>query len=163
MRQFLSRLAVAALLVPATAGALTVIASPAGAVTGDASEQALETAVNRLVDVERGRAGCAPLKTSEQLITAARAHSAWMAQTGKFSHLGSGGSTFVTRVEATGYRQPSGENIAWGYRSASAVVDGWMNSPGHRANILNCRSKAVGVGVAHDADGTPYYTQDFGY
>ncbi|MBW6437051.1 CAP domain-containing protein, partial [Actinoplanes hulinensis] len=39
----------------------------------------------------------------------------------------------------------------------------WMNSPGHRANILNCKSKTVGVGVAYAANGTPYYTQDFGY
>ncbi|MBO3740117.1 CAP domain-containing protein, partial [Actinoplanes flavus] len=58
---------------------------------------------------------------------------------------------------------PSSENIAYGYRTATDVVTGWMNSPGHRANILNCKSKTVGVGVAYATDGTPYYTQDFGY
>jgi uncharacterized protein YkwD len=163
LRQLLRRLAVAALLAPAAAGALTMIASPAEASTAKASEQTLQTEVNRLVNVERGKGGCAALKVNDQLTQAARAHSAWMAQTKKFSHTGSGGSTFVTRAKATGYRQPSAENIAWGYRSAEAVVDGWMNSPGHRANILNCKSKAVGVGVVYAANGTPYYTQDFGY
>jgi uncharacterized protein YkwD len=163
LRQLLRRLAVAALLAPAAAGAMTMIASPAEATTAKASEQGLQTEVNRLVNVERTKGGCSGLKVNAQLTTAARAHSAWMAQTKKFSHTGSGGSTFVARVKATGYRQPSAENIAWGYRTAASVVDGWMNSPGHRANILNCRSKAVGVGVVYAADGTPYYTQDFGY
>jgi uncharacterized protein YkwD len=85
-----------------------------------------------------------------------------MAQTGAFSHTGSGGSTFVSRANAAGYAEPSSENIAWGYRSAQDVVGGWMNSPGHRANILNCKSTAVGVGVVYAANGDPYYTQDFG-
>ena len=56
----------------------------------------------------------------------------------------------------------SAENIAWGYRTAKDVVDGWINSPGHRANIVNCTSIAVGVGLAYKSDGTPYWTQDFG-
>ena len=57
----------------------------------------------------------------------------------------------------------AGENIAWGYRSASEVVDAWMDSPGHRANILNCGAKSIGAGVAWAKDGTPYYTQVFGW
>ncbi len=86
-----------------------------------------------------------------------------MARTGTLSHTGDGGSTFVTRAKAAGYAQPSAENIAMGYRSTKEVVDGWMNSSGHRTNILNCRSTTAGVGVAFTADGTPYYTQVFGY
>ncbi|MFC4070095.1 CAP domain-containing protein [Actinoplanes subglobosus] len=164
MRQLLRRLAVAALLAPAAAaGAATMIASPAEAAPVKPTEQALQTEVNRLVNVERTKGGCTALTVSAQLTAAARDHSAWMARTGTFSHTGSGGSSFVTRSEAAGYASPSGENIAWGYRTASDVVSGWMNSPGHRANILNCRSKAVGVGVVHSASGTPYYTQDFGF
>ena len=83
-------------------------------------------------------------------------------QTGKFSHVGVGGSSFVTRAKAAGYNSALSENIAWGYRSGAAVVNAWMHSPGHRANIVNCKAKAVGVGAAYSANGTPYFTQDFG-
>ncbi|GIE80688.1 hypothetical protein Aph02nite_66380 [Actinoplanes philippinensis] len=163
MRQLLRRLAVTALLAPAAAGAMTMIATPAEAAPAKASEQALQTEVNRLTNIERTRQGCAALKVNAQLTTAARGHSAWMARTGTFSHTGSGGSSFVARARATGYGQPSAENIAWGYQTAASVVEGWMRSPGHRENILNCKSKSVGVGVVLSANGTPYYTQDFGY
>ncbi|GIE28073.1 hypothetical protein Ait01nite_011180 [Actinoplanes italicus] len=163
MRQLLRRLAVAALLAPAAAGAMTMIASPAEAAPAKASEQALQTEVNRLVNIERSRGGCSVLKVNAALTKAARGHSAWMAQTGKFSHVGKGGSSFTTRSKAAGYTKASGENIAWGYRTAATVVDGWMKSPGHRRNILNCKSKAVGVGVVQAANGTPYYTQNFGF
>ena len=86
-----------------------------------------------------------------------------MGRTGAFSHTGRGGSNFVSRAKAAGYAHPSAENIAWGYRSAEDVVTGWMNSPGHRTNILNCRSKTVGTGAVYAQNGAPYYTQDFGY
>ena len=85
-----------------------------------------------------------------------------MAKTRTFSHTGSGGSTFVARAKAAGYSAALSENIAWGYRDGAQVVAAWMKSPGHRANILNCRAKAVGVGAVYAANGTPYYTQDFG-
>ncbi|PWK31033.1 Cysteine-rich secretory protein family protein [Actinoplanes xinjiangensis] len=163
LRQLLRRLAVTALLAPAAAGAMTMIATPAEAAPAKTSEQALQTEVNRLTNVERTKRGCGALKVNAQLTAAARGHSAWMARTGTFSHTGSAGSSFVARAKATGYGQPSAENIAWGYQSAASVVQGWMNSPGHRANILNCKSKSVGVGAVYSANGTPYYTQDFGY
>lgn len=86
-----------------------------------------------------------------------------MGRTGEFSHTGRGGSNFITRSKAAGYARPSAENIAWGYRSAEDVVDAWMRSPGHRENILNCRSKTVGVGAVYSQSGAPYYTQDFGF
>ena len=57
---------------------------------------------------------------------------------------------------------PLGENVAVGYPTAEAVMAGWMNSPGHRANILNCAARAMGVGVATGADGRLYWTQVFG-
>ncbi|MDR6320616.1 uncharacterized protein YkwD [Actinoplanes couchii] len=127
------------------------------------SEQALQDEVNRLINIERANNGCAALTVNGQLTTAARAHSAWMAQTGTFSHTGNGGSSFVTRAKAAGYAQPSAENIAMGYRTAAETVNGWMNSPGHHANIVNCQSTTVGVGVVFATDGSPYYTQVFGY
>ncbi|SDT24285.1 CAP domain-containing protein [Actinoplanes derwentensis] len=137
--------------------------APNGGTPAKSNEQTLQTEINRLINVQRTSNGCAALTVNDQLTTAARDHSAWMAQTGTFSHTGSGGSSFVTRAKAAGYAKPSAENIAMGYRSAAQVVDGWMNSPGHRANIVNCQSKTVGVGVVFAADGSPYYTQVFGY
>ena len=162
MRTFLRRLAVAAVLAPAAAGAATMIASPAEAARTKVSEEVLQTEINRLTNVERAKHGCAAVTVNPQLTTAARGHSGWMAQTGTFSHTGSGGSTFTNRARAAGYGSPSGENIAWGYRDAAQLVDGWMNSPGHRANIVNCASTTVGVGAVYAANGTPYYTQIFG-
>ncbi|SDS52103.1 CAP domain-containing protein [Actinoplanes derwentensis] len=162
MRQILRRLAVTALLAPVAAlGAATMTANPANA--AKASAQALETQVNKLVNAERVKHGCSSLKVNTQITKAARAHSAYMAQTGKFSHTGKNNSRFSTRIKNAGYTKPSAENIAWGYQTASAVVDGWMKSPGHRTNILNCKSKTTGIGIARAANGAPYYTQDFGY
>ena len=119
--------------------------------------------VVRLTNAEREEAGCPSLTVDHDLITASLRQSWYMARTRLFSHVWRNGSTFVTRSRAAGYRQPAGENIAWGYRSAPEVVDAWMRSPGHRANILNCGAKSIGTGVAYAADGTPYYTQVFGW
>jgi uncharacterized protein YkwD len=163
LRNALRRFALAVVLAPAAVGAALMIAGPAQAAPTKASETALQTEINRLINVQRTNHGCAALKTDAKLTVAARGHSAFMAQTGKFSHTGRSNSNFVARSKAAGYAKPSAENIAWGYRSAAQVVDGWMKSPGHRTNILNCRSKTVGVGAVFSANGTPYYTQDFGY
>jgi len=94
---------------------------------------------------------------------AGRAHSADMAKNNYFRHTGLDGSTFVDRLERAGYPRSgaAGENIAYGYATAQAVVTGWMNSDGHRSNILNCSAKATGVGLAYRGN-TPYWTQLFG-
>jgi uncharacterized protein YkwD len=52
--------------------------------------------------------------------------------------------------------------VAYGQRTPAEVMDAWMNSPGHRANILNCQFKEIGVGVVPDSNGRLYWTQDFG-
>ncbi|GAA3341091.1 hypothetical protein GCM10020358_31130 [Amorphoplanes nipponensis] len=164
MRKLIRRFALAALVAPA-AVAVAMVASPAEAAPVTAQEQALTVPADvvRLTNAERTAHGCAAVTVNTGLSTAAAGHSAWMARTGTFSHTGSGGTTFAARVRAAGYTRPAGENIAWGYRSATELVAAWMRSPGHRANILNCASRTVGVGVAATADGTPYYTQDFGF
>ncbi|WP_432832189.1 CAP domain-containing protein [Dactylosporangium sp. CA-092794] len=124
---------------------------------------AIENEVVTLTNTYRQANGCGALRIDSRLVAAARAHSTDMATKNFFDHTGSNGSTFVQREAAAGYTTgASAENIAWGYRTAKDVVDGWINSPGHRANILNCQSVAVGVGLAYKADGTPYWTQDFG-
>jgi uncharacterized protein YkwD len=129
----------------------------------DGTYAAIETEVVTLTNTFRQANGCGALRVDARLVAAARAHSADMAARNFFDHTGSNGSTFVQREAAAGYTTgASAENIAWGYRTANDVVNGWVNSPGHRANILNCSSVAVGVGLAYKTDGTPYWTQDFG-
>ena len=132
-------------------------------VTKPVESSSFETEVVTLTNNYRTANGCGALRIDSRLVTAARAHSTDMVTNNFFSHTGSNGSTFVQREAAAGYTTgASAENIAWGYRSPQEVVNGWINSAGHRANILNCASVAVGVGVAYKADGTPYWTQDFG-
>jgi len=123
----------------------------------------MEDEVSRLINIERGKECDNPLRTDERLRTAARNHSADMAKNDYFSHVSLDGRTFVDRIARAGYPRGSAaaENIAAGYGSAKAVVQGWMDSPGHRRNIMSCGSKAVGVGLAYRG-GKPYWTQDFG-
>ncbi|NUO57238.1 MAG: CAP domain-containing protein [Hamadaea sp.] len=123
----------------------------------------MENKVFDLVNAERVKAGCGKLRNDARLHKAARAYSALMAEKNFFSHTGPDGSSFVDRIAATGYPRSAAaaENIAYGYADAAAVMKGWMDSSGHRANILNCDLKAIGVGLAYRKS-TPYWTQDFG-
>jgi uncharacterized protein YkwD len=123
----------------------------------------LENDVVALTNAERDKAGCAPLRNDERLREAARGHSEDMAERNYFAHTSPEGTTPWDRAEDAGYPDPSGENLARGYPDADAVVEAWMDSPGHRANILNCDSKATGVGVELDPGDGPYWTQMFGY
>jgi uncharacterized protein YkwD len=122
-----------------------------------------EDEVLRLVNVERGKAGCGRLRMDEHLRKAARDFSALMAAKDFFSHVSPDGSSFVDRIARAGYPRSAAaaENIAVGYSDPAAVMKGWMNSTGHRENILNCSLKAIGVGLAYRRS-TPYWTQDFG-
>ena len=113
-----------------------------------------------LVNSARASAGCGPLRGDARLAAAAQGHSDDMASQGYFSHTSLDGRTFADRVRVAGYPNPGGENIAQGQRSAQAVHDAWMNSEGHRANILNCSFTAIGVGL-HAGSWT--WTQNFGY
>ena len=103
------------------------------------------------------------MQTDERMRTAARRHSADMAEHDYFSHTGRDGSSFVDRLADAGYprRHAAGENIAYGYPTAESVVDAWMASTGHRNNILNCDALSTGVGLAYQGR-TPYWTQEFG-
>jgi uncharacterized protein YkwD len=131
--------------------------------TGTATSGDPRTAqVVAIVNRERAVKGCGAVKINDRLATAARLHSADQAAHDTMSHTGSDGSSFQERAERAGYSDAIGENVAYGYRTAEAVMDGWMNSSGHRANILNCAAKAIGVGVAAAGNGTLYWTQVFG-
>ncbi|MFJ8086065.1 CAP domain-containing protein [Streptomyces sp. NPDC096205] len=126
------------------------------------AEAAAEAEVLRLVNVERIQAGCTPLAANSGLSQLARAFSDDMAERGFFDHTDPDGATPWDRAEKAGITDLGGENIARGQADAAAVMQAWMNSPGHRANILNCDFKTLGVGV-HYGDGGPWWTQDFGY
>lgn len=116
-----------------------------------------------LVNSERAKAGCGAVRASSALQSAAQAHSADMAAKDYFSHTSADGRTFADRIRAAGYRGGTvGENIAAGQSTASAVMRSWMDSSGHRANILNCAFTALGVGHATGGSYGHYWTQDFG-
>jgi uncharacterized protein YkwD len=136
-----------------SASNITAVSSPAAAT------------ILELTNVERTRAGLAPLRADTRLMDAAQLQSAQMAEQGRLDHeLPSAPYPKpADRLAAAGYVwQAYAENIATGQPSAAAVVDAWMQSSGHRANILNPNLTELGAAAATDASGRPYYTQVFG-
>jgi uncharacterized protein YkwD len=122
----------------------------------------LQEQVVALVNQRRAANGCGTVKVNSRLTQAAQLHSEDQAAHNTMSHTGSDGSSPWDRAERAGYDNAIGENVAMGYATPAAVMDGWMNSDGHRANILHCTAKAIGMGFAKSRDGTPYWTQMFG-
>lgn len=129
------------------------------ATPANTSVSAYEQEVARLVNAERAKEGLAPLTLSAELSRVARMKSQDMHDRGYFDHNSpTYGSPFqLMKSQGITYRT-AGENIAMGYRTPEAVVNAWMNSPGHRANILNASYTTIGVGYV--ADGS-YWTQHF--
>ncbi|KOV66066.1 CAP domain-containing protein [Streptomyces sp. MMG1121] len=126
------------------------------------SQSAAEAEVLKLVNQERSKVGCSPLSGNSSLTRLAESFSADMAARGFFDHTDPDGKSPWDRAAAAGISNLGGENIARGQADAAAVMQAWMNSPGHKANILNCDFKTLGVGV-HFGTGGPWWTQDFGY
>ncbi|MFD9980787.1 CAP domain-containing protein [Streptomyces massasporeus] len=120
-------------------------------------------AVIDLTNRERTRYGLPPLSADPSLTTAAQAHSADMVARAFYAHTAPDGSRPWDRAAAAGStRRSIGENIACGQRSPADVVEGWMNSPGHRANILKPGFTHIGVGFAGGGRAGLYWTQLFG-
>ncbi|WP_123747363.1 CAP domain-containing protein [Saccharothrix texasensis] len=136
---------------------------PAPAAPTRTEVELAEAKVVELTNGERAANGCPALAADGRLAAAARAHSADMAAQNYFDHVSKDGRSFVDRVKAAGYPSPGAENIAAGQRTAEAVLKGWMDSPGHRANILNCKLKTLGVGMARGGSYGIYWTQNFGW
>jgi uncharacterized protein YkwD len=117
-------------------------------------------------NAERAKAGCPALRQNAALSTAAQRHSADMAAKNFLSHTGSDGSTMVVWIERAGYTRwtRAAENVAAGHATAAGVVRGWMTSSGHRADILNCALRDIGVGHQYrrNTQYGHYWTQDFG-
>ncbi|WP_244174476.1 CAP domain-containing protein, partial [Streptomyces murinus] len=144
----------------APAPAPTASSTPAPATTATTAASGVTAQIVQLVNAERAKAGCQPLTLNAKLTKAAQEHSADMAAHQNMSHTGSDGSDPGTRITQAGYTWSAyGENVAYGYSTAAEVMAGWMSSPGHRANILNCGYQEIGVGLAQPDS---YWTQDFG-
>jgi uncharacterized protein YkwD len=103
-----------------------------------------------------------PLKANPKLMEAARKHAANMAAQDKMEHVLDDKSP-ADRLKAAGYKyRVFGENIAWGAKGPKDVVAGWMDSEPHRENILKPEYTEIGVAVARNAKGEPYWVQVFG-
>jgi len=147
--------------------------------SGDRSaSQAAPTSTNQnfiyrvleLTNIERSKLSLPPLTLNAQLLNAAETHSQNMALQDFFSHSGKDGSSFTSRITTTGYKFADGaaaENIGVGYSTPEEVIEGWLNSPDHRANILNPKLKEIGIGYYFLANDTGtenwnhYWTQVF--
>jgi uncharacterized protein YkwD len=117
-----------------------------------------------LVNARRAEAGVPPLAWCATVAAAAQGHSADQAAHATMSHTGSDGSTIGVRLDRAGYTgwSRAAENVAAGQPSVASVMDAWMASSGHRANILDARLAHFGAGLVDSADGVPYWTQNFG-
>jgi uncharacterized protein YkwD len=113
----------------------------------------------------RAEAGIAPLEVDARLQRAARIHAENMARLDRLSHElpETETPTLSDRARAAGYRfSMLGENIAFNYFSPSQAVDGWLDSEGHRRNILTAEYTQIGVSMTYNSFGQPYYVQVFG-
>lgn len=115
------------------------------AATSDAALLTIEQNIVDQTNANRARHGLSPLAVDHQLMSSARQHAAWMARHRSMQHTGAAVA----------------ENIAAGQQSSSQAVGDWMNSPGHRANILNGSYRRIGVAAYRGQDGQVYWCQQF--
>src|SRR3954470_16224223 len=179
-RTHFSRRAIAgaiAIVVLSIAGTgAAVVAHPAGAVVGDCTPGSdwgtpradLASSVVDLINSHRTGMGLVALKVSPTLANAAVWKARHMARYAYMAHDDPAppvARTVPDRLEACGYPSRTtgwGENIAYGYTTPSSVVQAWLNSAGHRANIENASYRSTGVGAAANASGVLYWSQEFG-
>jgi uncharacterized protein YkwD len=143
---------------PVGPGAVAAAGAAAGA-------PAISASIVDLTNVERNRAGLAPLAPNAQLMRAAQLQAEQMAALGRMSHVLTDGPypQPQDRLAAAGYRwRAYAENIAYGQSGPEAVTESWMTSAGHRANMLNGKYTELGTGYAVDKRGHPYFVQVFG-
>lgn len=145
-----------------TAQERTAAARPSTRRTAPTGEAAAEAAVLALVNEERAKVGCRPVRGDGSFAALAGTFSEDMAARGFFDHTDPDGASPWDRAAKAGVSGLGGENIARGQADAATVMNSWMSSDGHRANILNCSYKTLGVGVSF-AEGGPWWTQDFGF
>lgn len=137
-------------------GMLAAAPAEARSMTVQDQRKALLKKTNKI----RVNHGCAKLRLRPKLNKAAQRHAQDMSRKNYFSHTSKDGTSWITRIRRTGWSDPGGENIARGFSNASSVTSAWMNSPGHRRNIVNCKFRNLGVGYVKSGR---YWVQDFGY
>lgn len=158
------------LIVTSVVVGLVACTSPAApdSFAADAPPVALAETISTVLErtnAERRLAGLPELRENTQLSQAAQLQSEQMGALRTMGHVLTGAAYPhpSDRLAAVNYAWDAyGENVARGQRSGSEVVSAWMDSPGHRANILDARYTEIGVGFALDAQGRPYYVQLFG-
>lgn len=130
--------------------------------SGSVVPGSMTSQVVTLVNKERASNGLQPVASDSQLAKLAQMKAEDMAKNGYFSHTSpTYGSAFdMMKTYGVSYKT-AGENIAKGQKTAEAVMNGWMNSSGHRANILKSDYTKIGVGYAKASDGTTYWVQIF--
>ena len=171
----LSALLVCIVALAAPAGAAAASCANASASPSNLSSKTAVKTTACLINSERRSRGLRKVRLNGRLSKAAVRHGKDMVQRNYFSHTSPSGSTFLSRIKRAGYLRrarawSAGENIAWGsggYATPRSIVRAWMNSPGHRANILNSRFREVGLAVVRGAprrgsDGATY-VNTFGY
>lgn len=152
----MSTAVVAAALMQTTAPATAALSRCAHAeVLASAEPELAAQAILCMLNRERAARGMSPLRPSSALTTAATGHSRDMVRRRYFAHTTPGRVTFARRIEraryARGVAAKLGENLAWGMggpAAPSAVVRGWMQSPEHRANVLDPAFRSIGIGIA---------------
>ncbi len=128
---------------------------------GETKDLTYAEQVVELVNAERAKEGLSPLTIDKTLGSAALVRAKEIQST--FAHTRPNGSSFATAItEAGGSYRGAGENIAYGQKSPKAVVTAWMNSAGHRANIMNKSYTKIGVGYLTNSN-VPYWVQLFSY
>lgn len=137
-------------------GATPSGSAPSGSSTLDRNRASILDQANRA----RSQAGCGPLRYNTTLERSAQPYAEDMSKYRYMSHVSRTGESFDARIWGTGYDgKRIGENLGEGFSSPTSVFTAWMNSPSHRANILNCKFTQLGVGFAA-AGG--YWVQHFG-
>ena len=169
-----SVLACGALAGPLGAEAGAATCANADVRPGEASERDLARSTVCLLNKQRGARGMKKLRFNRLLSAAATNHSSDMVRQHYFAHESKAGRDVVDRLTHTGYLGSAstwtvGENLAWGAGSRSTpreIVTSWMQSPGHKANILNPRFREIGIGVVFDTPSPEWtgatYTTTFG-
>jgi uncharacterized protein YkwD len=142
---------------PAAPTSGTVVKQDAAVVASDQAQ------ILALVNAQRAKSGCGALTASKPLTTLAQNFSQEMAVRNFFDHTDPDGKSPWDRAKALGITNLGGENIAMGQQTPDDVMTAWMNSAGHRANILDCDYHSLGVGAYFAPTGGPWWTQDFGF
>lgn len=164
---------VCALVLAVPAGASASSCANAAASPSSVSSTIAVRTTACLLNQQRAAHGLRKVRLNGRLSRAAVRHARDMVRRHYFSHVSLSGASFLQRIKRAGYLKrarswSAGENIAWGsggLATPRSIVRAWMNSPGHRANILNGRFREIGLGVARGAPrgGGATYVNEFGY